>query len=149
VITDNTLAFDDFIGTQYQLANIYAKRAAWVLNRSTLGTCVGLKSATTNTYLLQQNLQLGQPVTILGSPVYEWSDFPAITAATGLTDATMILGYGDFKAGYAIVDRVELYLQRLIEKYAEFGMIGFLARKRVGGVVVLPEAIQLLKNITS
>jgi HK97 family phage major capsid protein len=153
VLTDNTLAFDDFIGTQYQLASPYAKNASWLLHRSTLGTCVGLKSATTNTYLLVPNLQQGQPPLILGSPVYEWADFPAITSSTGLGttpgDGGIVLAYGDFRAGYTIVDRVDIVIQRLIEKYAEFGMIGFLARKRVGGKVVLPEAIQLLKNITT
>ena len=148
VITDNTLAFDDFIATQYLLASPYARNAAW-LNRSSLGVVVGLKSATTNTYLLQPNLQAGQPSNILGSPVYEWTDIPALTAATGITDAAMIAAYGDFRAGYEIVDRVDIVIQRLIEKYAEFGMIGFLVRKRVGGGVILPEAIQLLKNQTS
>ena len=140
------------IGTQYQLASPYAKNAVWLLNRSTMGVVVTLKSATTNTYLLQPNLQAGQPPTILGSPVYEWSDFPAITStALGTTpgDGGIVLAYGDFKAGYKIVDRVDVVVQRLIEKYAEFGMIGFLVRRRVGGAVVLPEAIQLLKNITT
>ena len=120
-----------------------------MLNRSSLGVVVGLKSATTNTYLLQPNLQAGQPSNILGLPVYEWTDIPALTAATGITDAAMIAAYGDFRAGYEIVDRVDIVIQRLIEKYAEFGMIGFLVRKRVGGGVILPEAIQLLKNQTS
>lgn len=153
VLTDNTLHFDDFIGTAYQLASPYAKNATWVLNRSTLGVCVGLKSATTNTYLLQPNLQAGQPATILGSPIAAWPDFPAVTSATGLGttpgDGGIVLGYGDFRAGYTIVDRVDIYIQRLVEKYAEFGMVGFLARKRVGGKALLPEAIQLLKNITT
>jgi HK97 family phage major capsid protein len=148
VITDNVLSFDDFIGTQYQLASYYAKNAAWLFNRSTMGVVVSLKSATTNTYLLQPSLQAGQPAMILGSPVYEWADFPAITSTT-LSDAQLVLAYGDFRQGYTIVDRVDLVIQRLIEKYAEFGMIGFLARKRVGGAVVLPEAIQLLKNQTT
>ncbi len=152
VLTDNTLAFDDFIGTQYQLASAYAKAAAWLMNRSTLGVCVGLKSATTNTYLLQPNLQAGQPAMILGSPVHEWGDFPAVPSTTLSTtpgDGGIVLAYGDFRVGYKIVDRVDVFIQRLVEKYAEFGMIGFLVRKRVGGGVVLPEAIQLLKNITT
>lgn len=148
VATDNTLAFDDFIGTQYQLAEPYARNAAWTFNRSLMGVVVSLKSAATNMYLLQPNLQAGQPATILGSPVYEWSDFPAITSTT-LSDGQIVCAYGDFRAGYTIVDRVDVVIQRLVEKYAEFGMIGFLVRKRVGGLVVLPEAIQLLKNITT
>lgn len=116
VITDNTIAFDDFIKTFYLLASPYAKNGSWVLNRGTLGVVVGLKSATTNTYLLQPNLQAGQPPTILGAPVHECADFPALSASTGIPDAQMILAFGDFRAGYTIVDRVEIYIQRLIEK---------------------------------
>lgn len=150
VTTDDTLAFDDFIKTQYLLASAYAKNASWVFNRSLMGVVVGLKNATTNAYLVQPNLQAGQPAMILGSPVYEWADFPAITSTTLSStpgDAGIVLAYGDFKAGYKIVDRVDIVIQRLVEKYAEYGMIGFLVRKRVGGGVVLAEAIQLLSNI--
>ena len=147
LVTDNVLAFADFLAVQYALASPYVRNAVWLLNRATLGYVLGLKSATTNTYLLQPNLQQGQPATILGSPIVECPD---ITAGSGAcTDALVIAAYGDFRAGYTIVDRIDIIIQRLTEKYAEFGMIGFLARKRVGGAVVLPEAIQLLKNQTT
>jgi HK97 family phage major capsid protein len=152
VATDNTLAIDDIIKCQYQLGSAYAKNAAWVMNRSLVGIIVSMKSATTNLFLVQPNLQEGQPARLLGSPIYEWSDFPAITSTSlGTTpgDGGIVLGYGDFKAGYRIVDRVDIIIQRLVERYAEYGMVGFLARRRVGGGVVLPEAIQLLKNQTS
>lgn len=152
VTTNDTLAFDDLIKAQYALASPYAKNAAWLMNRALMGTLVGLKNATTNAFILQPDAQAGFPPRILGSPVYEWSDFPAIdSTALGTTpgDAGIVCAYGDFKAGYVIVDRLELQVQRLIEMYADYGMIGFLARRRVGGGVVLPEAIQLLKNQTS
>lgn len=145
-ITDNTLAFDDFIKTFYTLEQPYVGGAAWLLNRTTLGVAVGLKSATTNTYLLQPNLQAGQPATILGSPVYTWSDITACAASTGLTDDQVILFYGDFKRGYTIVDRVGMYVQRLDELYAATGYVGFLISARVGGGVIIPPAIQKLRN---
>jgi HK97 family phage major capsid protein len=145
-ITDNTLAFDDFIKTFYTLEEPYVGGAAWLLNRTTLGVAVGLKSATTNTYLLQPNLQAGQPATILGSPVYTWSDITACAASTGLTDDQVILFYGDFKRGYTIVDRVGMYVQRLDELYAATGYVGFLISARVGGGVIIPPAIQKLRN---
>ena len=121
-----------------------------ILAWAALGVAVTLKSATTNMYLLQPNLQQGQPATILGNPVLECPDFPAITSTTLSTtpgDNGIVCALGDFRAGYTIVDRVDINIQRLVEKYAEFGMIGFLARRRVGGGVLLPESIQLLKNI--
>lgn len=152
VLTTDVLVFDDFIGTQYQLASPYVRNATWLLNRTLLGVVITLKSATTNMYLVQPNLTQGQPVTILGNPVLECPDFPAITSTTLSSvpgDGGIVCALGDFRAGYTVVDRIEVTIQRLNEKYAEFGMIGFLARRRVGGGVLLPEAIQLLKNITT
>ncbi len=152
VLTDNTLAFDDFIGTMYQLESAYAKNAVWTMNRTTMGVAVTLKNATTGTYLLQPNVQQGQPANILGKPVYEWSDFPAITSTSlGTTpgDAGIVLAFGDFRQGYTIVDRIGVSIQRLVELYAANGFIGFNVRMRHGGAVTLPAAIQLLKNQTS
>ncbi len=54
------------------------------------------------------------------------------------------VAYGDFKRGYWIIDRIQIEIQRLVEKYAEYGQIGFHVRKRVHGQVVNPEAIKIL-----
>lgn len=145
LITDNTIAFDDFVKTMYLLEDPYVANASWLMNRSTLGTIVGLKSATTNTYLLQPNLQAGQPAMILGAPVYTWA---AVTAQADATpgDDEVICFLGDFRQGYTIVDRLDLTIQRLNEMYADYGMVGFLARGRVGGAVTVPAAIQKLRN---
>jgi len=143
--THDTLTFDDFLETQYMLATPYVANASWLLNRGTVGSILALKSATTAMYLVQPNLTQGQPSQILGSPVYEWASIP-IWSAT----ASQFLGaYGDFRQGYAVVDRVGMTIQRLNELYAAAGMIGFYARARVGGGVILPEAIQLIKNTAS
>ncbi len=40
-------------------------------------------------------------------------------------------------------------MQRLNELYAEEGMVGFKFRKRVGGDVVRPEALRILKSKTA
>ena len=145
-VTDNTLAFDDFIIAQYTVEEPYIPNASWLLNRTTLGVCVGLKSATTNTYLLVPNLQAGQPATILGSPVYTWSAVTACAASTNLTDDQIILLYGDFRQGYMVIDRMGMTIQRLNELYAATGYVGFLITARVGGGVIIPPAIQILRN---
>jgi HK97 family phage major capsid protein len=44
-----------------------------------------------------------------------------------------------------IVDRIDISVLKMVEKYAEQGQVAFLIRKRVGGQVVLPEAIRKLK----
>jgi HK97 family phage major capsid protein len=113
-----------------------------------MGVLMGLKNATTNGYLLQPDVQLGFPFRILGRPVVEWGDFPAITSTT-LTDAQVVCAIGDFRQGYLIVDRLDMEVQRLNELYAANGVVGFGITKRVGGGVILPAAIQFLKNMTS
>lgn len=138
--TSNTIAVDDLIGLQYGLSSPYVPNATWVMKRVTVGTLMKLKNATTNGYLLEPQLQKGQPNYLLGSPIVEAVDMPS-----GLVDNQYEIAYGDFRAGYTIVDRVEVQIQRLVEKYAEFGMIGFLMRRRVGGAVTMAEAIKLLK----
>lgn len=152
VATDNTLAWDDIIKVWYTLESYYAPTASWVMNRSTMGVLMGIKNATTNAYILQPDIQKGFPFQILGRPVVEWADFPALTSTTLSStpgDGGLVLGLGDFKQGYLIVDRKDMDIQRLNELYAANGVIGFGITKRVGGGVILPAAIQLLKNITS
>ena len=136
----NVIAADDLVALQYSLKDGYARNASWVMKRSTVGTIRILKEATTGAYIWQPGLQLGQPSSLLGNPVVECVDMPS-----GLVDNQYEVAYGDFKRGYLIGDRIQIEIQRLVEKYAEYGEIGFLARKRFNGQVVQAEAIKILK----
>jgi HK97 family phage major capsid protein len=53
--------------------------------------------------------------------------------------------FGDFKRGYKIIDRVGLAILRNPYIAAGSGTVRFHARKRVGGKVVMPEAILKMK----
>jgi HK97 family phage major capsid protein len=55
---------------------------------------------------------------------------------------------GDFQY-YLIADRLTLNMTQLNELYIAQGLIGFIARFRVGGDVLLPEAFRVLKCATS
>ena len=83
-------------------------------------------------FLWQPSVQAGRPNTLLGYPVHNQDDmkYPADTVA-----ANVVL-FGDFKAGYRIIDRAEMTLQRLTELYSEAGLVGFKIHKRVGGSVM-------------
>jgi len=50
--------------------------------------------------------------------------------------------FGDFRSAYTIVDRIQLSILRDPFTQATSGNVRYVARKRVGGQVVLPEAIQ-------
>lgn len=136
----NVIVADDVVSLQYSLKEAYARNATWIMKRVTVKTVRLLKEATTNAYIWQPGLQLGQPASLLGNPVLECVDMPS-----GLVDNQYEVAYGDFKRGYLIGDRIQIEVQRLVEKYAEFGEIGFMFRKRFNGQVILAEAIKLLK----
>ncbi|HUM33634.1 MAG TPA: phage major capsid protein [Candidatus Saccharicenans sp.] len=126
----------------YNVSTPYARGAAWLLNRLTILEVRLLKDQE-NRYLWQPALQAGEPSTLLGYPVYESPDMPTVAS-----NAYPVI-FGNFRAGYKIVDRVGMTVQRLVEKYATEGKIGFLFWKRVDGGVTVPEAFRKLKIAAS
>jgi len=59
----------------------------------------------------------------------------------------VVAAFGDFNAGYRILDHSSgMTVQRLVELYAEAGLIGFKVHKRVGGYCIRPanKAVVLL-----
>jgi HK97 family phage major capsid protein len=76
--------------------------------------------------------------TLLGAPIYEAADM----AAAGVAD-NLAVAFGDFKAGYQIVDRIGIRVIRDVYTNKPFTM--FYTTKRVGGGVKNFEAIKLLK----
>jgi HK97 family phage major capsid protein len=138
------LTADAVIGLYYALPTAYASQGAWVLNRNTLRDIRRLKDGAGN-YLWSaagfgaSALVPGAPATILGRPYVESPDMTDVSA-----NAFPIL-FGDLRRGYLILDRV--VIEVLTDPYSgkATGMVEFSARKRVGGQVILPEAIKLLK----
>jgi len=85
------------------------------------------------------SLQGGLTNTILGQPYVEATDMPSIA------QNAFPVAYGDFRRAYMIVDRVSLAVLRDPFTQATTGNVRYIARRRVGGQVVLPEAINKLK----
>jgi HK97 family phage major capsid protein len=127
------------------LKTVYAKNATWLMNRQTIVGCRSLADSQ-GRYLWEPGLADGTPPNLLGSPYIEVPDMPNTPGATGT--AYPIL-YGNVKRAYLIVDRINVVVRRLQEKYAESGQIAYLVRKRVGGQVVIPEAIRKLGAVHS
>jgi HK97 family phage major capsid protein len=96
-----------------------------------------MKEATTNAYLWQPGLQQGQPSQLLGYPVAIAQDMPALAADS------LSLAFGDFKAGYQIVDRLGVRVLR--DPYTDKPYVKFYTIKRTGGAVVNFEAIKFIK----
>ncbi len=129
---------DRLIDLLYSLPDIYASNAAWCLRRSTVAWIRKMKySATVTEYIWQPGLSNLAPNTILGVPYFEAPDMPP----KGVTQNCILLG--DFTKGYTIVNRVGMAFKRLAERWVEDSLIGIYARMRVGGQVVLPEALRI------
>ena len=139
-VPDNEVAAingDALIDHFYSVKTAYSATGAWLMNRKTMAVVRKLKDAD-GQYLWQAALAAGQPATILGRPVYEAVDMPDPAAG-----ATPIV-FGDFATGYAIADRIGFEIVRDELTGASTGLVKFIARRRVGGRVVLPEALAKL-----
>ena len=132
---------DGLLDLVYSLESEYRRGASFLMNRGTIQKIRKLKNNDAD-YIWQPSFAAGQPELLLGYPIYEAVDMPDVA------NAAYPIVFGDFKRAYCIADRVEMSILRLVEKYAEFGIVGFMGRKRVGGQVVLAEAIKKLKIAT-
>ena len=128
---------DGLINLYHGLKTAYATRASWVMNRATLGAVRKLKDGQ-GQYLWTPGIAGNVPNTILGATYTEMPDMPDIGA--GLKP----VGFGDWRRGYRITDRILMSVLRDPFTQASNGYIKFTARKRVGGGVIQGEAIGAL-----
>lgn len=136
----NTLTADALISLYSDIKTSYARNAIFGLNRNTLGMIRRLKeNGSTGNYLWAPGIANGGPNTILGASYAEMADMPNVAA-----NAFPIV-FADWKKLYVIVDRVNISLQADYTTGADFGLVVFRARRRVGGGVRQAEAGRKLK----
>ena len=123
---------DDMLDLVYALKRPYRKNAAFIMNDKTLASLRKLKD-NNGAYIWQPSYQAGEPDRVLGYAVH--------TSAFAPENA---IAFGDYKY-YNIGDRGSRSFAELRELFAGNGMIGYLAKERVDGKLVLPEAVQILK----
>jgi len=128
----------DCITAYYALKSEYAKSSTWGINRAIVGHIRKFTDGTTGQFLWMPGM-LGNPDTLLGRPIVEMTDM-----ASAVASSAVVAILGDFKRGYKIVDRIGMTIQRDPYTQNTAGNVRFLARKRVDGKVVLPEAFRLL-----
>jgi len=126
---------DNLIDLIYSTKKGYRKNAQFMMNTLTLSKTRKLKDSDGN-YLWQPGLQAGQPSTLLSHAIAENEDMPDAAA-----DANAIL-FGDFKRGYAVVDRFGTRVLR--DPYSNKPNVGFYTTKRVGGMLLDSNAIKVL-----
>lgn len=123
---------DDIINLVYALKRPYRKNASFIMNDKNIAAIRKLKD-NNGAYIWQPSAQAGEPDHLFGYPVH--------TSAYAPEDA---IAFGDYKY-YNIGDRGTRSFKQLTELFAGNGMIGYVAKERVDGKLILPEAVQILK----
>jgi HK97 family phage major capsid protein len=127
---------DKLIDLVFGLKAFYRNGAQWIMSRGTVAEVRKLADGQGN-YLWQPNFGTQQGATLLGYPITEAEDMPAIAANS------LSIAFGNFKLAYQIVDRQGVRVLR--DPFTAKPNILFYTTKRVGGDVVNFEAVRILK----
>lgn len=137
VVTGNAtlLTADSIITIAGELKTGY--NATYLLNRRTIAAVRLLKDDESQ-FLWQPGLATGNPNTLNGSPYIEMPDMDDVAAGK------FPIAFGDFNRGYRIVDHSMMSVIRDEFTLSTEGKVRWVFVRRVGGQVVLAEAIKLL-----
>jgi len=148
VTTSATAMVEDFKRLIYEVPTKYRRKGVFVVNSTTELAIYQLRAVDGSgtefgPFLWQPSIIAGKPNTFIGYPMYTQDDMDELLGA-----AAVIAIFGDVKAGYRVIDRRGISIQRLTELYAEAGQVGFLLHKRVGGGAIKPanKALALLSD---
>lgn len=131
---------DDLLKLTYKVPERVRSRSAFVMNSATALFVQTRRDSSSGQSFWQPSTQAGTPPRLHGYPVRMQDDVAQIAASK------VIAGFGDWAQGYRIIDRLGMTVQRMNEKYAEAGQVGFLIRRRVGGGVWNSDALRTLKT---
>ena len=123
---------DDMLDLVYGLKRPYRKSSSFIMNDSTLALLRKLKD-NNGAYIWQPSYKENEPDRVLGYAVNTSPYAP-----------TNSIAFGDYSY-YNIGDRGSRSFAELRELFAGNGMVGFVAKERVDGKLILPEAVQILK----
>lgn len=141
--TADQICVDDFLDLIYAVPAQYRRNGKILVPSTTELAMRKLKSAGSEAlYLWQPNVQAGQPATFAGYPVLAQEDIGPIDASLQCDIAI----FGDIQAGYRVVDRMGMKIQRLLELWATAGLVGLLVSSRVTGGVIRADALRILKE---
>ena len=136
-IETSAITADDIVSLVYSLKRPYRRRAVFIMNDSVIASIRKLKDEN-KSYMWQPSYQADEPDRLLGYPIY------TSTYAPGIAPGAAVIAFGDMSY-YNIGDRGTRTIQELRELYAGNDMTGYVMKERVDGVLVLPEAVRVLK----
>ncbi|MDH6273582.1 HK97 family phage major capsid protein [Rhizobium leguminosarum] len=129
-----TLTPDGLVTMTFSLKDKYLANANWLMKRGTVGAVMLFKD-NQGQYIWRPGLEAGKPSVLLGYSIRRADDMPSVGAGA------LPVAFGDFRAGYTVVDR--LGIRTLRDPYSSKPFVEFYTRQRVGGDVVDFEAYAL------
>jgi HK97 family phage major capsid protein len=135
-IISAAISVDTLTDFTYALDAPYRQNATWLMSSLTAAIIAKQKDADGN-LIWRESLIVGQPSTLLGRPVEIDEAMPSPTIGN------LAIAFGDFQQGYVINDRIGTRVLR--DPYTNKPYVNFYITKRVGGGVLDPFAIRLLK----
>jgi HK97 family phage major capsid protein len=136
-VVDSALTVDALVDFSYGLPAPYRQNSTWLMSSAAAAALTKIKDADGN-LIWRESLIVGQPATLLGRPVEIDEGMPAPTAGN------IAVAFGSFSDGYLINDRFNS-LRVLRDPFTNKPYVMFYSTKRVGGGVLDPNAIRLLR----
>lgn len=136
-VVEADLDVDALVDFTYSLPAPYRQNSTWLMSSLSAASIAKMKDSDGN-LIWRESLIVGQPSTLLGRPVELDEGMPGPAAGN------LALAFGDFNAGYCVQDRTSS-VRLLRDPYTNKPFVMFYATKRVGGGVLDPTAIRLLR----
>lgn len=131
------IAFDDLIDLQHSVATAYRANGVFIMNDATLKAIRKIKDLE-GRYIWAPATTVGQPDTILGSPVFTDPAVPVI----GSTNASV--AFGDLSRGYIVRLAQGVRVERSDDFAFDHDLVTWRFIARVDGEVVDTNAVKLL-----
>jgi HK97 family phage major capsid protein len=149
--TAETFAVADIYKLEEALGDRFIPNASWLAHRAIYNDI--RQFDTTGGASLWERLGAATPPELIGYPAYKSSDMDSGFDAAATAD-NFILAFGDWKAGFLIVDRVGMNFELVPHLFATAnnrpsGQRAILAWCRNGSKVIVPEALRILNVATT
>jgi HK97 family phage major capsid protein len=136
----DTAIYEKLVDVVYSLRPRYRQRAEWVMGTGAIARLRKIKDGQNNP-IWQTSLVAGQPDRLLGYPVKEAEQMPAVAANS------LSVAFADWKRAYWVLDRSGVRILR--DPFTNKPYVHFYTTKRLTGGVADSCAIKLLKFATA
>ncbi len=133
---NESISVQDILNLVNDLDEKYMNKVSFLMNRSTLSVIQNFRD-NNGRFIYQSSVSESMKETLFGIPIYCCSYMPKIE------NGKVPIIFGNFKAGYKILDRNNVTITR--DPYTDKPFIKFYAVKRVGGDVLDSKALRKLQ----